>query len=230
MEHIIRTAPQLLAYAQQKMRDANLLKNPYFETLRNGHMSREQFCHTQEIYYYTVDFLPKPMANLVARVPSGHDRIYILNGIIAEYGDLESENTSPAIFKAFLKKLGSDLKYVDHSKILPACSHTFHHVLLASSHFDDLEFALGLMGCLNYAFSDISAWIGQTLIERNWVEEKDLIYYRTQDSQPDLQTAETLLSIIEPKWHAKETQELIAQSFDFAIYNLDNYYRELVEI
>lgn len=230
MEHIVRTAPKLLDHTQKVIDQSAFLQNPYFESLRTGLMSREEFCQTQELFYFTVEFLPRPMSALISRLPHGHDRLSVLHGLMLECGELDSNNAVSVIFKYFLEKLGSDLKLIEDGGRVPSCSRVFNHILAATSSFDSLELGVACMGLTHRAFAEASVLIGQAVVDRGWVSKDDLVYYRTEDAELDLQTSEALLAVIEPSWVMGEKQDLIEQGFDLALYSLDRFYRDLIDL
>ena len=76
-------------FADAVLADSGLWENPYFAELRDGRMSREAFCASQEQFYFAVTFFSRPMAGLIARSADYAARLDILRNVVEEHGDFD---------------------------------------------------------------------------------------------------------------------------------------------
>lgn len=126
-------------------------------------MPKEQFRWTQEQFFFAVDYFSRPMAALISRFSQHQDRIDILHNIVEEHGDFNVAAYHSTTFKQFLKSIGSreDLTQLSVSPVVDA----FNEALMGVSACGNPLKAAMCNGIIEYAFSDISALIAQTVIE-----------------------------------------------------------------
>ncbi|MEM7620152.1 MAG: iron-containing redox enzyme family protein [Pseudomonadota bacterium] len=230
MEHFLRPTPQLSKLAATMIEDAKLHHHPYFETLRNGCMSKERFIQSQEAFFFVTEFLQRPMSALVSRLPSGNDRLHVMHSLVLECGEPNSEHNGLEQFKTFLQNLGSEALPLDHEEQIPHAVRVFNQVLISTAHYENVNFAIAYMGCLQCILSEIFQIIAHGIIERQFLDKNQMVYYSLQADSVSLQTREALFAIIEPLWVDGTSKAVIEQGFEFAFYNVDSLYRELVDI
>ncbi len=220
-------APQVTARADAVLRNTRLLENPYFETLLNEDMSLDLFRRTQEQFQFAVQFFPRPMAALVARIPEPQQRLEILHNLVEEHGDFNESAFHQTTFREFLSTIGSDVELVGHSTIEPAV-HAFNNTLNAACMLDELEVGIACMGIIEYSFSDVSATIGSVVVQRDWVSENDLVHYKLH-AEIDARHAEEFFAVIETTWYDQKRRRYIEQGLELGAYIFDRLYRDLLK-
>src|SRR5438445_12399406 len=105
MSTTTQIAPKVTQMADELLARVKITKNPYFTALYNGQMSKEDFCKSQEEFYFAVAFFSRPMAQLISRISNPHKRIDILHNIVEEHGDFNPDKFHQTTFQQFLKTL-----------------------------------------------------------------------------------------------------------------------------
>src|SRR4051812_18947387 len=82
------------------------LENPYFQSLRDGSMSREDFVETQIQFANAVAFFSRPMAVLAARLPRADMRLDLLENVGDEHGHGDLRLSHERTFLELLARLG----------------------------------------------------------------------------------------------------------------------------
>ena len=219
-------APRVTAAADAILRKIGILQNPYLESLANGTMSQECFRRSQEQFFFAVTFFPRPMAALVARIPSPRARLDILHNLLEEHGDFKEEEFHHTTFQKFLRSIGSQPEKLDALTLWPAVR-AFNSVLTASCLLDELEVGVACMGIIECAFAGISASIGKSVVERGWVKSEELVHYKLH-AQIDQRHAEEFFAVIESRWDDKHGRYLIEQGLELGAYIFDRLYRDLL--
>ena len=212
-------------YADHVLRQGNIFKNPYFEALHDGSMSLEHFQKTQEQFYFAVHFFPRPMAVLTARLPEPQMRLDIIRNLVEEHGEYQEAGFHVTTFRSFLVSIGANTSSLKDLQLWPALR-AFNSVLIASCTFDEIEVAVGCMGIIEYAFSDISALIGQAVVHRRWVPADALAHYKLH-AELDKQHAKEFFEVIESNWNTPARQYYIKQGLELGGYIFDRLYRDL---
>ena len=219
-------APRVTAAADAILRKIGILQNPYLESLANGTMSQECFRRSQEQFFFAVTFFPRPMAALVARIPSPRARLDILHNLLEEHGDFKEEEFHHTTFQKFLRSIGSQPEKLDALALWPAVR-AFNSVLTASCLLDELEVGVACMGIIECAFAGISASIGKSVVERGWVKSEELVHYKLH-AEIDQRHAEEFFAVIESRWDDKHARYLIEQGLELGAYIFDRLYRDLL--
>lgn len=222
-----KAAPQVTGHSGAILERVRMHKNPYFETLKDGSMSKEQFLRTQEQFYFAVAFFPRPMSSLVARIPHPKDRLDILHNVLEEHGDLNEEEFHVTTFQKFLTSVGSTtvLDEVTQSPQVRA----FNGVLASACALDKVEVGVACLGTIELAFADISALIGKAVVDRGWVSYDDLVHYKLH-AEIDKRHAEELFYVLERHWETPSKQKTIKQGLELGAYVFDRLYRDLLEL
>src|SRR5689334_13991916 len=224
MSHESR-APQVTAAAEVVLKKVDILNNPYLRSLRDGTMPRESFVRTQEQFFFAVTFFPRPMAALVGRIPNPKARIDILHNLVEEHGEFHEEFFHHTTFQQFLRTIGSEPAQVEKAALSPALR-AFNSVLTCACVLDELEVGVACMGIIEYAFADISAVIGQAVVQRQWVRPEELVHYALH-AQIDERHAEEFFAVIEPSWDEPARRYFIEQGLELGAYVFDRLYRDL---
>jgi pyrroloquinoline-quinone synthase len=213
------------ACADRLLSQSGLWENPYFATLVDGRMSLEAFRHSQEEFYFAVAFFSRPMAGLVARLPDYKSRVSILQNVVEEHGDFRPAAAHASTFGAFLQSLGSDVQRVRDSRPAPAV-HAFNSALFSACVLDEIEIGIGCLGVIEYAFAELSARIGNSVVARGWVAREKLVHYALH-AELDKRHADEFFALLDPKWDSPEKRELIERGLALGAHIFDRLYREL---
>jgi len=203
-----------------------LWKNPYFETLRDGRMSLDEFRISQEHFYFAVAFFARPMAGLVARSPDYASRVDILRNVVEEHGDFRLSDSHARTFEAFLKSLGCRTDHLSGSRPPPAV-HAFNSVLFSACMLEALEIGIGCVGIIEYAFAELSARIGTAVAERGWIPRDKLVHYSVH-AELDKRHADEFFVLLEPVWDDPSKRELAEAGLTLGAYAFDRLYRDLL--
>ncbi len=215
----------LRACADLSLARSGLWQNPFFEALRAARLSLADFRSAQEQFYFAVAFFSRPMAGLLARSPDYASRIDLLRNVVEEHGGFQLSSSHAETFLAFLQTLGSDPAQVRGQRPSPAV-HAFNSVLYSACLLEELEVGIACVSVIEHAFARLSAEIGQAVVAQGWVPREKLLHYALH-SELDLQHADELFRLLEPKWDCAEKRELIERGFALGAYAFDRLYRDL---
>jgi pyrroloquinoline-quinone synthase len=218
-------APNVLAAAQGAFSKMQFQRNPYFTTLHDGTMTLLEFQRTQQQFFYAVTFFSRPMAALIARIPDPKLRLDILHNLVEEHGDFQEQFFHHTTFQQFLSALGVDPSTLDALSLWPEVR-AFNSALSTSCMLDELEVGVACMGIIEFAFSEISATIGQGVIARQWIAPDNLVHYKLH-AEIDLRHADEFFAVIEPAWSNPAKRYLIEQGLAMGAYIFDRLYRDL---
>jgi pyrroloquinoline-quinone synthase len=204
---------------------SGILENPYFESLRNGEMPREEFHQTQRQFYYAVDFFSRPMSALLMRLPCPKQRLSILANVVEEHGDFQPAAFHEATFRDFLVALGDSAR-PERAEMGPPV-HAFNSAIMAACLSDDIQVGIACLGIIEYAFADISALIGKAVVDRGWVTEDKLVHYSLH-AAIDKKHAADFFELVEDDWHDPAMRPLVEQGLQLGAYVFDRLYRDLI--
>jgi pyrroloquinoline-quinone synthase len=199
-------------------------KNIFFQDLASGEMSFEDFIRTQEQFYYAVTGFARPLALVVANIPDYENRAKILKNLWEEHGEGDMRETHGSTFTELLKRLSGNASI----SIPPAKA----EVLLFNSTLDDLcrnhHYLKGVaaLGMIERMFSDISAFIGSSIVERGWLPKERVIHYSLHQKLDTIH-AEDFFSILRP--HYNENRDIIDEGLMLGALTFLQLYRDLRE-
>src|SRR5712671_4375579 len=218
-------APRVTARANRVLEESGIWRNPYLQTVQDGSMTVESFRRSQEQFFFAVSFFPRPMAALVGRIPNPKARLAILHNLVEEHGEFNEERFHHTTFQRFLRSIGSDPEKLGAVAPRPAMR-AFNSVLTCACVLDELEVGVACMGIIEYAFAGISATIGQSVVQRGWVRQEELVHYALH-AQIDERHAEEFFAVIEPQWDNPARRYFIEQGLELGAYAFDRLYRDL---
>lgn len=222
----ISKAPQVLALADQVLEtEIPVIKGNFFQALQV--MPLETFQATQEQFFYAVNYFSRPMAALIARLPMHADRIDILHNMVEEHGSFDPNKYHANTFRKFLGTIGVDKQRMDQSAPSSVVN-AFNFTLMGVSANVDPLVAIACNGIIEYAFADISALIGKTVVERGWVDKQELIHYNLH-ADIDKRHAEEFFKIIEPFASDVKEREKILTGLRLGAYIFNQLYEGLYQ-
>jgi pyrroloquinoline quinone (PQQ) biosynthesis protein C len=163
---------------EKVLRETNYIDNPYFKNLVDGGFEKSDFAETQIQFYFAVIFFSRPMAALAAKIPSPELRIEVLRNVWEEHGEGQLSHGHGNTFLEFLKKLDSVSPEQVYLRGLWPEIRIFNTTLAGASVLDDFLVSVATLGIIERMFSDISAWIGQGVVKRGWITEKNMVHYK----------------------------------------------------
>ncbi|MEM8637767.1 MAG: iron-containing redox enzyme family protein [Cyanobacteria bacterium P01_G01_bin.54] len=220
------SAPRITAHADTVLAQAQLLETPYFQALRNGEMTLEQFRRSQEQFYFAVTFFPRPLAALLAKLSNPSTRQGILHNLVEEHGDFNPEEFHEATIRRFVKNIGGNTDF-NSLGICPAI-HSFNSLLLGTCTLDEVEVGAACLGMIEYAFIGISATLAQQSIKRGWITPEKLSHYVLHE-ELDAKHAEDFFVLVESQWDNPLRRPLIKKGLELGIYTWKCFYNGLYE-
>ena len=212
---------------KQVLKDTNYYENPYFVNLREKTFEREDFIETQIQFFYAVIFFSRPMAALAAKIPTPELRLEVLRNVWEEHGEGSLAHGHGKTFLDFLKRLGNITEDDVYLRGLWADVRIFNTTLSGVSVLDDFIIAVGVLGMIERMFSDISAWIGQGVIENGWLAAGEMIHYKLRQ-ELDIKHSEDFFKILEiPFQKSAENRYLVEQGLRLGATLFNNLYAGL---
>lgn len=209
------------------LNDTNYSENPYFLNLANGSFDKQDFTETQIQFYFAVIFFSRPMSALAAKIPSPELRIEILRNAWEEHGEGSLVHGHGNTFLKFLLKLNDiEFKQVDNRELWPEVR-IFNTALTGVTVLDDYLVGIATLGIIERMFSDISSWIGRSVVKNNWISESDMVHYNLH-SELDIKHSQDFFDILkkpysqspENKYNIEQGLRLGSTLFNNLFYGL----------
>lgn len=221
------TQQQLKLLINSILEESKFRKNPYFSALRNGSFAKSDFIETQIQFYNAVIFFSRPMAALAAKIPTPQLRVEVLRNIWDEHGRGDFQQVHGATFTELLKRIGDITPADIECRALWPEIRAFNTSLTATCVLDEYLTGVGLMGIIERMFAEISAWIGNEIVNRGWLTQELLIHY-TLHEEIDVQHAEDFFAILEHSWgKSLEDKYAIEQGLRLGAYIFNRLYEDL---
>ncbi len=202
------------------------LENLYFQALRDGTMTREQFIETQIQFFHAVIFFSRPMAALVGRIPRPQMRLALLENLGDEHGSGRLTVCHENTFIELLSRLGVERSDVDARALWPEVR-VFNMALLGTCALDDVYTGLAALGMVEDLFAGISAEIGQGIIARGWLEREDIVHYTTHEMLDIAHAEGFYASLYEPWERHPRWRYQIQQGLELGAYVFLRLYEDL---
>jgi len=177
----------------------NAFENPYFVALRDGTFAREDFVETQIQFFHAVSFFNRPLAALAAGIPDAQRRMGVVRNIWEEHGEGEHSLFHEVTFLQLLERLDGITRADVHRRFLWPEVKTFNTTLMGAAATDTYRVGAACLGIVERMFADISAWIGQGMVDRGWLAEDQVVHYR-KHQELDVRHAEDLLAVVRPEF------------------------------
>lgn len=202
-------------------------QNPYFVSLLDGSFQKEDFVETQIQFYFAVAFFNRPMAALAAKIPTPELRLEVLRNVWEEHGDGDIDRIHGNTFTELLRRIAEVSTDDIESRALWPEVKAFNTVLTGACVLDDYLAGVGIMGMIERMFAEISAMIGQGIVQRNWLPEEKLIHY-TLHKELDMKHSQDFFEILEKAWgKSPENRYNIEQGLRLGEYIFNRLYEDL---
>ncbi len=214
---------------ERVLRETQYAQNPYFVNLDSMNFEKEDFVATQVQFYFAVVFFSRPMSALAAKIPSPDLRIEVLRNVWEEHGEGHLSNGHGSTFLQLLDKLGGlSLDQVRLHGMWPEVR-IFNTTLVGAAVLDDFLVGVGMLGIIERMFSEISAWIGKSIVKNGWIPEEEMVHYNLH-SELDIKHSQDFFNIltvpysknIENKYHIEQGLRLGATLFNNLYHGLWN--------
>ena len=188
---------------QRILNETNYEANPYLTALHDGSFEKDDFVETQIQFYYAVIFFSRPMAAVAAKIPSRRLRVEVLRNVWEEHGEGTDLDQHGSTFLELLRRLDDVTEAdVERRKLWPEVR-MFNTTLTGSCVMDEYQVGVGVMGMIERMFADISALIGNGIVERGWLERDEMVHY-TLHHELDVKHAADFFNVLRPAWDENE--------------------------
>lgn len=202
------------------------LDNPYFQSLRDGSMTREEFLETQIQFFQAVIFFSRPMAVLVGRIPRPQMRLALLENLGDEHGSGRLTVCHENTFTELLARLGVERPEMDARALWPEVR-AFNMTLLGTCALDDVYTGLAALGMVEDLFSGISAEIGRGIVARGWLQQNEVVHYLTHEKLDVAHAEGFYASLYEPWDRHPRWRYQIEQGLELGAYAFLRLYKDL---
>lgn len=207
--------------------ESNFRTNPFFIALRDGTFSKSDFIETQIQFFFAIVFFNRPMAALAAKIPTAQLRLEVLRNVWEEHGEGDFQHTHSETFIEFLKRLGGILPADIECRALWPEIRAFNTTLTGCCVLDEYLTGVGLMGIIERMFAEISAWIGNEIVNRGWIAQSSVIHYRLHEAL-DIKHSQDFFDVLEYSWEkSPEDQYAIEQGLRLGAYIFNRLYDDL---
>lgn len=209
---------------ERVLNDTDYSENPYFVNLREKTFEKSDFVETQIQFFYAVTFFSRPLAALAAKIPTPELRLEILRNAWEEHGEGSLTQAHGKTFLEFLRRIGSVSEDEVYRRGLSADVRIFNTTLSGAAVLDDFIIAVGALGIIERMFSDISAWIGNEVVENGWLAADEMIHYSVHQ-ELDIKHSEDFFRILDsPFQKSAENRYLIEQGLRLGATLFNNLY------
>ena len=212
---------------RQILEETNYEENPYMVGLRDGSFELDDFVETQIQFYYAVVFFSRPMAALAAKIPTAELRLEVMRNVWEEHGEGLLGAGHGVTFTDLLDRLGGVTPEDIVKRALWPEVRMFNSVLSGACVLDEYIIGTGVMAMIERMFVDISAWIGQGILDRGWIEEGQLVHYNVH-KELDIKHSQDFFDVLAPAWEASEENGYyVEQGLRLGAHTFDTLYRGL---
>lgn len=212
---------------ERVLKDTDYHNNPYFVNLRGKTFEKDDFLETQIQFFYAVIFFSRPLAALAAKIPTPELRLEVLRNAWEEHGEGTLTQAHGKTFLEFLKRSGNVSQEQVYLRGLWADVRIFNTTLSGVSILDDFIIAVGVLGIIERMFSDISAWIGQGVVENGWLAEDEMVHYKLHQELDIKHSEDFFVILAAPFEKSAENRYLIEQGLRLGATLFNNLYAGL---
>lgn len=205
------------------LEDNNFKNNDFFIDLADS-MTKDQFIRTQHQFYYAVTNFSSALALVAAAIPTYEERMKIIRNLWEEHGDGNPEHTHGRTFVEFMKRLTSNRSL----SILEATEEVdlFNTTLNGTCKQEHYLKSVAMMGMIERMFADISAFIGDTTIQRGWMKKEEMIHYSLHQ-ELDCIHAEDFFSILRKHYDHDDNRKIIDEGLKLGALTFLTFYQNL---
>lgn len=224
---------ELLGWVAAQAKARGILNNRYFAALEDATMSREMFQATQQQFYFAVRYFSRPMAALMARMPSSSLRRSLICNLAEEHGYVEEGAAvfEPTLahdmtFMRFLETLGVKREAMNQMREAEAVR-AFNAALMGVCLMERPEVAFACLGVIEYAFAGISARLGATVVKRGWVSADELVHYNVHEEIDGRHAAEFFECVVKAWQAGGDDRADVEAGVRLGLHVFDRLYEDL---
>lgn len=207
-----------------------ILTSRYLVTLQNGEMPLHVFESSQRQFFFAVRFFSRAMAVLAARVPDSTTRLALIQNLAEEHGLAETDELPPdtagrsavnthfqpqlaheQTFLTFLERLRQGRAATSNAHQEQPAVRAFNLALWGSCALDHPATAFACLGAIEYAFADVSASIGSSVVNRRWMNHDELVHYKLH-AEVDKRHAADFFQVVAGDWNGGDADRQRVQS------------------
>ncbi|MDB6078915.1 MAG: PqqC-like protein [Akkermansiaceae bacterium] len=233
---VAEPADTLMQWVETASQKRAILSNSYFTALKTARFPPAAFTATQRQFYFAVRYFSRPMAALMARMPTSTLRQGLIHNLSEEHGfeddapggaaDFDPALAHDMTFLAFLKTLGVSAKEMAGQRELPVVR-AFNVALMGACAMERIEVAFGCLGVIEYAFADICEVIGDQVVKQGWVAADQLVHYKLH-AQIDKGHAADFFRVVRPAWdRGGEDRAAIEDGIALGLHLFHRLYEDL---
>lgn len=204
--------------------ETDYLQNPYLVALRDGSFAKDDFLETQIQFYAAVVFFSRPMAAVAAKIPSARQRVEVLRNVWEEHGEGAEDKPHGQTFLTLLHRLGGIRSADIERRPLWPEVRMFNTTLVGACVMDEYLVGTAVLGMIERMFADISAALGQGIVDRGWLPPDRVIHYSLH-AELDIKHADDFFAVLEPAWPTE--RYYIEQGLRLGAHAFDTLYRGL---
>jgi pyrroloquinoline-quinone synthase len=218
---------QLSCLVDSILEETRASSNPFFLALRDGTFAKDDFIETQVQFFWAVVFFSRPMAALAAKIPTPELRLEIVRNVWEEHGEGDFKRIHGGTFLELMSRLGGlSLEDINSRALWPELR-TFNTMLSGVCVLDEYLVGVGLMGMIERMFSEISAWIGQSIVDRGWLSRDQMIHYCLHEKL-DIKHSQDFFDVLENAWdRSPENRYAIEQGLRLGTFIFNRLYEDL---
>ena len=170
-------------------------------------MSRGHFIATQTQFFFAVRYFSRPMAALMARMPSSALRQGLIHNLAEEHGADEARRgvLNPTLahdqtFYRFLSTLGV---IVDETVQEGPAVRAFNNTLMGVCLMEPVALAFGCLGVIEHAFAGVSAKIASVVVQRGWIPDGEIVHYNLH-AEIDERHAADFFKVVANDWQTSD--------------------------
>jgi pyrroloquinoline-quinone synthase len=247
----IELQSELVQVVEVRMATSEILNSHYFVALRNQQMPRHAFEDSQKQFYFAVRFFSRAMAALAARIPDSAARMPLIQNLAEEHGladcddsDGPVDSTLPSVsnydspfrpslahdqtFQTFLGRLvaetsGSRSEVKEHAPV-----RAFNLALWAACAVEHPSVAFACLGAIEYSFAEISALIGNSIVDRGWMDRDRLVHYKLHAEIDKRHAGDFFIALLDDWRLGQAGRERVHAGLDLGFYLFKRLYDDLL--
>ena len=213
----------------QILKETNPQMNSYFVSLKDGTFSKDDFVETQIQFHFAVVFFSRPMAAAAAKIPEAKLRLEVIRNVWEEHGEGNPSLIHGNTFLTILDRLaGVNLEDIAVRSMWPEVR-AFNTILVGACVMDEYLVGISVLGVIERMFSEISGWIGESIVNRGWIPIERLIHYNLH-ADLDIKHADDFFEVLRPAWEAEiENRYYIEQGLRLGVFIFNRLYEDLYD-
>ena len=215
-------------YFEKILQEENYFENSYFRNLEKKTFDQNEFIGTQIQFYFAIENFSLAIANLCSKIPNTHERLEIVRNLWEEHGNGNLNNMHIHTFETLLSRLLNDQNFdITNYKPGPEVLE-FNFVLRGvCAQADSYLMGVALLGMIEYMFSDISGFIGESIVNNGWLAKEQLIHYNLH-RELDIKHSQDFFDLLEEPWkESEEKRKEIKQGLALGAFTFNSLYKNL---